>query len=377
MTESEASRPDPMSMSDRERLGMLQSDRACIKCAYNLIGQDIIREPHYRMAVIRCPECGTVTTMQEYPLLGQWANRWAIALGVLWAIMLLAFFGGTIAASTAIGFGMREGTIETFATHISQRYIDDVLQPQRVAAEAAAAEAAAEAEGGDASSGASPTIADILTDSPGLADVTFTGDPAHDELVNLVINLSTQVDTIRLRQRARNQGQQTLRATPWLDIDGGWWRTQDPASLVASAGGWWRAIDKATFLWSMLAIAFLSVVWGMLWSNLLIHLSRPWLILVACLLLAPAIVIHCTVQVQEVESLSLWTQTYARRIAAVHLGFTTVKVYFASFVVMLSIGMFTGRPLLRGLIRVFLPPRLRVPLAGLWLAAGKPPPRRR
>lgn len=38
------------------------------------------------------------------------------------------------------------------------------------------------------------------------------------------------------------------------------------------------------------------------------------------------------------------------------------------------LGVMLGRPLTRGLLRAFLPPRLRQPLAFLWIADGKAPP---
>ncbi len=72
-----------------ERIGQLCGDRLCVKCGYNLSGQHIVRESHYNMLIVRCPECGTVASVQEYPLLGRWAGRWAVVLAALWALCVL------------------------------------------------------------------------------------------------------------------------------------------------------------------------------------------------------------------------------------------------------------------------------------------------
>jgi hypothetical protein len=41
----------------------------------------------------------------------------------------------------------------------------------------------------------------------------------------------------------------------------------------------------------------------------------------------------------------------------------------------LTAGLMMGRPVMRGLAMVLLPPRMRGSLAGLWLADGLEPPR--
>ena len=61
-----------------ERVSVTYGDRLCTHCHYNLIGQPVLREPYYSMLIVRCPECGTVAAMQEYPQLGRWANRWSV-----------------------------------------------------------------------------------------------------------------------------------------------------------------------------------------------------------------------------------------------------------------------------------------------------------
>lgn len=72
------------------RLGTLREDRACVGCGFNLAGQSVVREPHYRLTMVRCPECGQAAALQEYPTLGRWAGRWAAVLAAVWFIVLLA-----------------------------------------------------------------------------------------------------------------------------------------------------------------------------------------------------------------------------------------------------------------------------------------------
>ncbi len=83
--EGEPARPD-------ERVSTLIGDRLCIKCGYNLTGQSVVRESHYQMLIVRCPECATVASLQEYPILGVWAQRWGALLAAAWLVSLLASF---------------------------------------------------------------------------------------------------------------------------------------------------------------------------------------------------------------------------------------------------------------------------------------------
>jgi hypothetical protein len=72
-------------------MAQLSGDRLCAKCAFNLNGQTIVRERHYGLLMVRCPECGTGAALQEYPLLGRWAARLGYVAAAAWlgAMMLL------------------------------------------------------------------------------------------------------------------------------------------------------------------------------------------------------------------------------------------------------------------------------------------------
>lgn len=110
-------------ITNDERVSTMLADRACTRCAFNLIGQPIVREKHYGLLIARCPECGTVAALQEYPALGRWANRWAALLAGLWFLVVTA---GTMAvAGIVTGFthGAGHSTSERVAEVIKQKYI--------------------------------------------------------------------------------------------------------------------------------------------------------------------------------------------------------------------------------------------------------------
>ncbi len=87
-----------------ERVSTLVGDRLCTKCGYNLTGQPVVREPHYGMLIVRCSECATVASVQEYPLLGRWAGRWAMLAAAMWFAASTVFLFAT--GSAIIGSAM-------------------------------------------------------------------------------------------------------------------------------------------------------------------------------------------------------------------------------------------------------------------------------
>ena len=74
----------------------IRTDRPCAGCGFNLFGQPIVREGHYGLVSARCPECGRLAALQEYPALGKWADRWAKLLAATWIVALV--FGGMVAS---------------------------------------------------------------------------------------------------------------------------------------------------------------------------------------------------------------------------------------------------------------------------------------
>jgi hypothetical protein len=107
--------PPAPSHDAEQRVGLLQGDRLCTKCHYNLTGQSIVRESHYGLLIVRCPECGTVASVQEYPLLGKWSSRWA----TLTAAAFLLFVTLLFAATVLVIFGFSMGATQHAAWRLS------------------------------------------------------------------------------------------------------------------------------------------------------------------------------------------------------------------------------------------------------------------
>lgn len=88
-----------------QRLGSMAANRPCAGCGFNLHGATIFREPHYRLVSVRCPECGRLAALQEYPALTPWAGRLrALAAATVVVVSLL-----TILVTGLITWGMAEG----------------------------------------------------------------------------------------------------------------------------------------------------------------------------------------------------------------------------------------------------------------------------
>ena len=85
-----------------ERLSVLVGDRLCTRCGYNLAGQPVLREPHYKLLIVRCPECADVASLQEYPLLGRWVGRWAAIIAAVWILVVIGMFIGSAGERTLL-----------------------------------------------------------------------------------------------------------------------------------------------------------------------------------------------------------------------------------------------------------------------------------
>ncbi|MFG0306583.1 MAG: hypothetical protein ACF8Q5_10280 [Phycisphaerales bacterium JB040] len=105
-----------------EVLGQIQTDRACVGCGFNLFGQTIVRDEHYGLPIARCPECGRVCALQEYPGLGAWARRWGALLGAAWLLVAVGLFALLLSLSVAPTGPVLEGQVNGIAERIAQRH---------------------------------------------------------------------------------------------------------------------------------------------------------------------------------------------------------------------------------------------------------------
>lgn len=89
-------------------VSIVAADRMCTGCGHNLYGQIVLREPHYGLLIARCPECGAAAAMQEYPLLGRWANRIGMVLAALCVVLAVAAAVLSAIALGAISYAIGE-----------------------------------------------------------------------------------------------------------------------------------------------------------------------------------------------------------------------------------------------------------------------------
>lgn len=310
-----------------QRVSALVGDRLCIKCGYNLTGQPVVREAHYAMLIVRCPECGTVASVHEYPLLGRWAGRWAALLAGLWVLFLL----GCLAATTAVLYGFSYASSD----EASYEYAHFLATKQQAWAKqqvAAMPPPATQPANAAAMRWARPTSPEYLAEQP-----------AH----------------------------------PHVMADPTWWSQQNPVETLQQAGGWWKAIDwSACGNWIALSLTVFPL--GCVWSIFLLHFRRSRLVFFAMLPLGLAAAFllmssnssggfsgfrfgwpwGATMNVHASRQIGLW-------FGWLTLGFACIP---------LLAGLLLGRSLARGLIRLLLPPRLRSSLALLWIADGRIPP---
>lgn len=106
-----------------ERVSVLVGDRLCTQCGYNLTGQAVVREPHYGMLIVRCSECATVASVQEYPLLGRWAGRWAMLGAAMWFAASTVFVFATGGAIFVFGMAIVESASRPLALTIAEHQL--------------------------------------------------------------------------------------------------------------------------------------------------------------------------------------------------------------------------------------------------------------
>lgn len=107
----------------------VSTDRPCASCGFNLFGQMLHREPVYKLVVARCPECGTIASLQEYPAMSGWVGRWKLLLTVLWVLMLLGALIGNFAASAGLNHATNEVASQNYADLLGIQYAESIDQP--------------------------------------------------------------------------------------------------------------------------------------------------------------------------------------------------------------------------------------------------------
>lgn len=291
-----------------QRVSVVVGDRLCIKCGFNLAGQTVLREPHYQMFIVRCPECSTVASLQEYPLLGRWQQRWARMLMGLWVIVLVtvAIFGSVIVVTQTevMGSPLQEQIAPLFKQE-SQEW--------------------------------------IKTNKP-------------DEMT-----------------------QQQQLGFYWGALDEDWIAAEEWRSGFKNAGGWNALLGPFSLVWGLLFGLF-TVGLGIFWAVTLPHWSRRGL---ALFLIGQAafgslwVLLGRAIEANAINGALTGVpgaDVEAWGLAFYLIAVPSLLVSLPVFLVAILLGACTGRPMARFTVRLLLPPRLRGPLAGLWLCDGLEPP---
>lgn len=299
-------------------------DRLCTRCGYSLVGQSVFREPHYDLLIVRCPECGTVAGVQEYPLLGAWAHRWGLVAAALWFLFILAAWAGASGAIFAFAYGPAEQAAWDYGEYLEQLHseYEDLLKQQQ---------------------------AQVPPQTPGqsASSSTQTSGPT-------VIRLPGGIQTI---------------------IPGGstgdfqkWWQQQDRKAILASAGGWAGVIDWTALLFWVpgSVIGFLI---GGFWALVLVPVRRRWLLVWGLFILALAW-LYAIAPLQDWSRPTSWPYRAAQ--SQVSPGMLLLNLTF--YTIPLACGLLLGRSVARLGVRSLLAPRLRHSLAILWTTDGKQPP---
>ncbi|MBY0313534.1 MAG: hypothetical protein K2W85_15825 [Phycisphaerales bacterium] len=290
---------EPVSSTEDQRVSELVGDRLCATCCFNLSGQTIVREPTYRLLIVRCPECGTAAALQEYPLLGRWANRLGYFFAALYILAMLGLTLGSAGGMFGLSMGANELLSQKFVAHLTE------LQQQRANANA----------------------------GPQPANWTWQTNYEKDRL---------------------------------------WWESSDKWELLQQAGGLSEGVNWNGLVFVLVMVLILFPV-GLVFGATMPHVKGwrmlwvPGAVMVLCMLFL--FVAHLSQRSQR-WFYPQWSGPQAFQVVVVPM-----LCLFGSGVLLL--GMAIGRPLVRWLLVLLLPPRLRGPMGYLWRVDGLAMPRTR
>ncbi len=302
-----------------ERVSVLVGDRVCIRCGFNLHGQTIIREKHYRMLAVRCPECSTIASLQEYPTTGPWVHRLGLVLAAIWlsCILGMAFF--TWLTFYAAAEGIAGTATLPAARQISlafEQYRQDNLEPD-------------------------DTNTLYSTNSPWIG---YAGDPQN------------------------------------AFVDEKWLAKQPLGDFAPDSAGSLFGLGAVALT---LPLALGTFAWGVLWSVVLLHRRWRGQLLATGLIVAasiPFLVLGHWGSPHDWGGFGPWQSYYwgigvpAQNFAARAYGLAPALIATAVLFAAMALGLLLGRKIVRAIVRLVLPPHLRAPLAALWHVDGLPSP---
>jgi hypothetical protein len=351
-------------MPAERRVSVLVGDRFCATCGFNLVGQTVVREPHYNMLMVRCPECGTPAAMQEYPLLGRWANRWARVLAVAMILFMTMF---TIGASLAC-WGVSIPPVWAMVEPLAGRLGDSHVNFRRAAALQAALQKSAAATA-PAANNATAAIPDPLAASLN----TSPSDPAADPSVDPAATSNSAATPVPpIAPVPPPASAISIKDEEWWRRYGetDWAMAVNPREVIASSGGGWASgIAWSGLKWLVVSLP-VAFLFGVIYSVLLLG-SRRW----KAMLIIPIVLglSTCWVLIDHIDGPSRGGGNLNEMAASV-AGTPLHLVVYMFMAYAMAMGIWVGRPIARVFVQIMLPPRLCGSLADLWLCEGKTPP---
>lgn len=339
-----------------ERIAIVSGDRVCVSCGFNLHGQHVVREEHYAMLMIRCPECGQVASLHEYPVLGAWARRLGMVLAALWLFVMLVAVAATIGALTGGAFivsqaaiaGVTRDIASEHAKHAEQRLNEIDIKIARLQAEA---------------SGLGSPVSDGATD------------PNQVRAAKVTVSIQT------LNSERQNwQWIMQNRDSDYAWLEQKWWEVN--RTNADFARGLWKSMDWRRLFWTTVGAGQMPLIAGVFWAvacprwrgrSLLV----AWIVLTT---LGVCGLVYVTLTPASDADVRLWgglNIVHAVKAAREVVGPTPSILAIAIMSGVLLLAMRFGRAWARLAIRALLPPRLRASFAYLWWCDGKDMPRTR
>ncbi|MBL4808575.1 MAG: hypothetical protein JKY43_00755 [Phycisphaerales bacterium] len=321
--------------------GEIRADRACIGCGFNLYAQPVTKEPHYGLAIARCPECGTVAALQTYPVMTHWVNRFKALIAGVWVVVLLGLFIG----NTMSLMGMAQG-----ASNLAGQKMSDIIgeansiwvQEQEAIQQAV----------NQVSNPATTTSTTIPGFPAGTTIVTSNGVTTVNGVV--VSTATTTTTTTPGRYR-------------WTRLDSQWIENHLDET-IKSSGGLRKNIDKE-YLVMLIPGTIVAVFFGIFWSIVLLGGSRRRALIVPLVACVLAMLIHLGISIPGSGT------TYASSLTQNLYGPVIGPMYLAVLFILSAIGIWSGRKIARFVVVTALPPRSRVSLSLLWTCDGLELPR--
>jgi len=294
---------------------LVTEDRFCAACDENLHDAAIVREARYGMTIITCPRCGHVEQVEGRPL-RRTEQRWTglvLGFAVIGLLTLWLFSNFAIAA---LCFNIAEEASGNLWPDINQLY--------------------EQSHPADAGGQFDDDVQVVMPTGPlqGVQVIVTEADPA-------------------LRDRF-----------------GAWFAGQDRGAVFDRAGGWGAALQWSR-LWPWLLIGIVPLAIGVLWSMVLLNVSRRRMVLAW-----PGVCMWTLLAVTTMAAVSPALQIRSPFDAAQALVLPRVLPLIGLYyLTLLLVGLIIGRSLMRAFVRLALSPRGISALAQLWLVDGLPPPR--